>query len=91
MLMFYILSAMHYHDLIKYRSALFILILWPSWILAQGGAPDPIHIELVRPNFITISNDLHKNNRIGYRFHEHEPITYGEVPLSERAADINQE
>lgn len=48
----------------------------------------PIHIELVRPNFITISNDLHGENRIGYRFHEHEPLVYGRVPLSEREANI---
>ena len=48
----------------------------------------PIHIELVRPNFITISNDLHSENRIGYRFHEHEPLVYGRVPLSEREANI---
>ena len=60
------------------------LFIIPSLVYAQ----DPIHIKQVRPNFITISNDLHGENRIGYRFHEHEPLVYGQIPLSEREANI---
>lgn len=49
-----------------------------------------IHIELgVRSGFATMTHSEHKNNRIGYRFHEHEPIEFGQVPLSESQADIN--
>ncbi len=70
---------------------LFLIISLFLNLSTQTYAQTPIHIKLVRPNFITISNDLHNNNRIGYRFHEHEPIVYGQVPLSERAANIISE
>jgi predicted amidohydrolase len=73
------------HSLIRIRIIFIPLLLtFSSIIYAQS----PLHIELVRPNFITISNDLHSANRIGYRFHEHEPILYGRIPLSEREANI---
>ena len=62
-----------------------LLLIFSSMIKAQI----PIQIEQIRPNFITISNDLHGENRIGYRFHEHEPIAYGRVPLSDREANLH--
>ncbi len=49
----------------------------------------PIRIELTRENFATMTNKLQKGNRIGYRFHEHKPIAYGTVPLSDRQANID--
>jgi hypothetical protein len=49
----------------------------------------PITIELVKPNFITMLNTNHKSNRIGYRFHEHHPIAFGCIPLSNREAGID--
>lgn len=51
----------------------------------------PISISLQRPNFATMINALHPGNRIGYRFHEHEPISYGNVPVSNKDASINIE
>ncbi len=50
----------------------------------------PINIELVRDNFASIINKNHPGNRVGYRFHEHTPIAYGDVPLSEETANINK-
>jgi predicted amidohydrolase len=40
------------------------------------------NIETVKGNFATIINSQHSGNRIGYRFFEHWPIQYGEIPLS---------
>ena len=54
-------------------------------------AQSPIEIKMARDGFATISNQLHKNNRIGYRFFEHSPIAYGAVPLSEEQANISSE
>ena len=51
----------------------------------------PISISLQRPNFATMINALHPGNRIGYRFHEHEPISYGNVPVSNKDGSINIE
>jgi len=48
-----------------------------------------IKIVLVRSTFATITNKNHPGNRIGYRFFEHSPITYGKVPLSNREANID--
>ena len=49
----------------------------------------PISIHQVRSNFATFLNDKHPGNRIGYRFHEHVPIIYGNIPLSNEDAEIN--
>ena len=50
-----------------------------------------IRISMQQPNFATMINALHKGNRIGYRFHEHSPISYGSIPVSNKAANINIE
>jgi len=73
---------------------LILLILWvqvknPSAI-AQESDISPLKIELARDNFVTISNVQHSGNSVGYRFHEHTPIMYGNVPLSEDIADIDK-
>jgi predicted amidohydrolase len=57
---------------------------------AQKTDTSPITIELIRENFATISNLQHPGNRVGYRFHEHTPIVYGAVPLSEEEANIDR-
>jgi len=59
--------------------------------LAATLEKSTISISLQRPNFATITNKLHKGNRIGYRFHEHSPISYGSIPVSNKAANINIE
>jgi deaminated glutathione amidase len=48
-----------------------------------------IQIELKRDNFATITNSEHPSNRIGYRFFEHTPIVWGDVPLSTREANLD--
>ena len=56
---------------------------------SDSSAKSSISIKLVKDNFITISNKEHKNNRIGYRFFEHEPVVFGNVPLSASEANID--
>ena len=69
---------------------LLVVMLLESLLLnAQNPAAPPIDISLVRSNFATFTNPRHPGNRIGYRFHEHEPIVYGEIPPSLEAADID--
>lgn len=57
--------------------------------VAAFSQPSPISIELVRPNFASFLNSDHPGNRIGYRFFEHTPLSWGSVPLSEAEAGIN--
>ncbi len=56
--------------------------------LAQAS---PIEIELVKENFAAIRNAEHAGNHIGYRFHEHTPMVYGETPLSADEAGFDPE
>lgn len=51
-------------------------------LVAGLGAPgtSPIHVEVIK-DFATFTHDGHPDNRIGYRFHEHTPLTYGTVPV----------
>lgn len=64
-----------------------------KWLskLAIELEESPISISLQRPNFATMVNKLHEGNRIGYRFHEHSPISYGNIPVSNEAANIHPE
>ena len=75
---------------LKYLSYLIPLFIIHNSI-GQTSINSPISIELVRDNFITISNEEHKGNRIGYRFFEHSPLSYGATPLSVSEANINIE
>ena len=75
----------------KYNLILAIIIFLVQSVFAQESAEKSIDIKLVREKFATISNKLHQENRIGYRFFEHEPIAYGAVPLSEAEANIDPE
>ena len=53
-----------------------------------ASARSPISVELVRRNFASFTNRLHDGNRIGYRFHEHTPLTHGPTPKSNADAEI---
>ena len=72
----------------------YLIILKPD-VVAQNSEvaqeKSPISISLQQPNFATMLNKQHSGNRIGYRFHEHKPITYGRVPVSNKAANIHIE
>ena len=50
-------------------------------VSAAGADSNPIHIELFA-EFAAFTNRDHPGNRIGYRFHEHTPLTYGEIPMT---------
>jgi deaminated glutathione amidase len=53
--------------------------IFPFLLFSQSS---PISIELIRTNFATFRNELHPDNHIGYRFFEHAPLEFGNVPLS---------
>jgi len=76
------------------RNPLLIVLLLNILQCSPDGRRDessPIDIKLVKPNFATITNSQHKGQRIGYRFHEHAPILYGQVPISNERASIDLE
>ena len=78
---------------IKIISIIVVSLIFANNIMAQiSNSPrnkSSIKISLVQQNFVTIVNEEHKGNRIGYRFHEHEPISFGQVPLSNKNASID--
>jgi len=82
------------NSLVIFTTFGFLIISKPD-VVAQhsDGAQDksPITISLQRPNFATMINKLHGGNRIGYRFHEHSPISYGRIPATNKEANINIE
>jgi hypothetical protein len=57
----------------------------------QNSKDNPFSINSSREGFASIYNELHKDNHVGYRFFEHSPMVYGEVPLSEEEANIDLE
>lgn len=59
---------------------LLALALGRNWS-AAAAERSPIQAELIG-EFATFTNALHPDNRIGYRFHEHTPLIFGEVPKS---------
>ncbi len=65
-----------------------LMLVGSLHINAQNKDDFAIHVSLVRSNFATMTNARHPENRIGYRFHEHEPITYGKIPESNAEAGI---
>jgi len=70
--------------------ALFLFVIGTSATRAAGDGmrESPIEIRSVRDNFVTFTNANHPGNRIGYRFFEHEPIVWGEIPVSDEQAAI---
>ena len=67
------------------RASLFVFVFANS-IWAQNIHFD---IKIARDSFATILNSRHPGNRIGYRFFEHSPMPYGEVPLSPQQAGFD--
>lgn len=70
---------------------LFILVSTFTLVKPLSAQTSPIEIEQIRENFATILNRSHPGNRIGYRFFEHTPMTYGSVPLSPQQAGFDPE
>lgn len=68
-----------------------ILITQQCTPFGRRNESSPIEIKLVRPNFATMTNKQHPGERIGYRFHEHVPLVYGQVPFSNENASIDIE
>ena len=56
-----------------------LFVMFACSAVADGSAQSPIGIELFE-QFASFTNSNHPDNRIGYRFHEHTPLTYGDVP-----------
>lgn len=57
-----------------------------TWAMGDS----PITVELAdKRGFATFTNRLHPGNRIGYRFHEHTPIVYGQIPADNASAGID--
>jgi hypothetical protein len=76
------------------RNVFFIVLPLNILQCALNGHRDgssTIEIKLVKPNFATMTNKQDTGQRIGYRFHEHAPISYGEVPFSNEIANIDLE
>jgi len=66
--------------------AFFFVLIFANPLWAQNTTFD---IKTAREGFATILNSRHPDNRIGYRFFEHSPIPYGEVPLSPQQAGFD--
>ena len=66
--------------------AFFFVFIFANPLWAQNTTFD---IKTARGSFATILNSRHPDNRIGYRFFEHSPIPYGEVPLSPEQAGFD--
>ncbi|HOV74600.1 MAG TPA: hypothetical protein PK967_11570 [Candidatus Hydrogenedentes bacterium] len=57
--------------------------------MAMSEADSPIAIEIHDGNgYASFTNRLHPGNRIGYRFHEHTPMIWGEIPENPADAGI---
>ena len=67
------------------RASVFVFIFVNS-IWAQSI---PFDIKIARDNSATILNSRHPGSRIGYRFFEHSPMPYGEIPLSPQQAGFD--
>lgn len=81
-------------SIIIIRDVLLIILILIIQQCNPGGRRNessPIEIKLVEPDFATMTNKEDPGNRIGYRFHEHAPILYGEVPFSNENANIDLE
>ncbi len=50
----------------------------------------PIRVNLIdQDNFATMTNNQMPDNRIGYRFHEHDPMPHGPIPSSLEQAGVD--
>ncbi len=61
-------------------------------VLVHAAPSPPITVDLAeKGGYATFTNRLHPGNRIGYRFHEHTPMVWGDVPADNAAAGIDPE
>ena len=74
---------------VSYRSGVWVsvllVVLLARCVVAVEGERSRIQIELFE-QFASFLNRDHPDNRIGYRFHEHTPLTHGEVPKADATA-----
>lgn len=60
--------------------------------LIAGAEAPPITATIPEGKQIaTVTNDKHPGNRIGYRFHEHTPLIWGDIPKDAESAGIVEE
>lgn len=81
--------ALHlqWHRSIEFPVTLIAILACLSPVAA--AADSPIQIELFE-QFASFTNQRHPDNRIGYRFHEHTPLTHGDVPSAPTKAERKQ-
>lgn len=58
-------------------------------VSTTAAAESPIQIELFE-QFASFTHRKHPDNRIGYRFHEHTPLVFGDMPPPAEAAALRQ-
>ncbi|OHE88510.1 MAG: hypothetical protein A3G75_09585 [Verrucomicrobia bacterium RIFCSPLOWO2_12_FULL_64_8] len=64
-----------------------LLVVFPSPGLLRAVSPIAISGILMNGDFACFTNRLHPGNKIGYRFHEHRPFVFGEVPVKDTTTD----
>ena len=77
----------------RYETVLTYLLIGCMPFGTALAQESPITIEMVkvREGFATIRNGEHAGNHVGYRFFEHTPMVYGDVPLSAEEAGFDPE
>jgi len=65
------------HFWFEMSASLIVILAW--CVIATVAEGSPIEIAL-SAEFASFTNRNHPDNRIGYRFHEHTPLTWGDVP-----------
>jgi len=58
-----------------------LMLFAQACAIASAAGEGPITVEVIG-DYATFTNRDHPGNRIGYRFHEHTPLVYGDVPQS---------
>ena len=87
-------SWCHKQQAVRSLAALCLLVLPAFGDSAQKGTPEVkvptfIEIPLESGNFLSFLNQLHPENRIGYRLHEQTPLQVGSVPADAASAGID--
>jgi hypothetical protein len=66
-----------------------VTVLLIRSVVANAVESSPFQIELLG-QYASFLNRDHPGNRIGYRFHEHTPLIYGDVPKPDPAAKADK-
>jgi len=84
---------MKMYSYIKVLTIVLFYVYIKVGLFAQSIVPNSentsIEIEFVQDKFATFLHKQHPGNRIGYRFFEHSPILYGEIPSANQEAGID--